>query len=107
MGESAPLWREVERKLIIKSIQSVLPNPFTPNGDGINDVVEFKIAGLLENRGEVSIYNFRGRKVRGLAGEKLWNGKSDTGEDLPLGVYLYIVKVDGTIKARGTLTLVR
>jgi gliding motility-associated-like protein len=93
--------------IIIEQIAGVLPNPFTPNSDGFNDFVTFNVQGLLESGGEVIIYNFRGRKVRELSGENRWDGKSDNGEDLPFGMYLYIVKVDGKVKASGSLTLIR
>lgn len=107
IGKSRTLTNKVSATLIIEPDGSILPDPFTPNGDGQNDFVIFNISGLLENRGEVVIYNFRGRQVRELSGQNRWDGKNDNGEDLPLGLYLYIVKVDGEVKASGTLTLVR
>jgi gliding motility-associated-like protein len=108
IGKSQTLTREAITTLIVEVLpDDVWPNPFTPNGDGYNDFVTFNVAGLLENRGEVTIYNFRGREVRRLIGENRWNGRSDGGEDLPLGLYLYVVKVGGQVKASGTLTLVR
>jgi gliding motility-associated-like protein len=108
IGKSQMLTHEATATLSVTSPpDDVWPNPFTPNGDGFNDFVTFNIAGLLENRGQVTIYNFRGSEVRKLIGENRWNGKSDAGEDLPLGLYLYIVKIGGKVKKHGSLTLVR
>ncbi len=108
IGQSGRLNKTVTATLIVLGhIDDVHPNPFTPNGDGYNDGVTFDIGGLRENDGKVEIYNFRGRKVRELSGEKHWDGKNDAGEELPSGLYLYIVKIAGAVKAKGTLTLVR
>ena len=78
----------------------VAPNPFTPNGDGINDVVElvfpvFKIQGskplVLE------VYGLDGVRVQRLeqptlhvAGEQriTWDGRGEDGALLPPGLYL-------------------
>jgi gliding motility-associated-like protein len=107
LGNSQTQEHEISATLIIEPDNSVTPNPFTPNGDGFNDIVIFNIPGLRENYGKVEIYNFRGRKVRELSGQNQWDGKDDEGEELPLGPYIYIVKVDGNVKANGTLTLIR
>ena len=78
----------------------VVPNPFTPNGDGINDVVEFafpvfKIQGqkvmLLE------VYSLSGRlllrlenPVASAAGFQhlVWDGRDDNGRLAPPGLYI-------------------
>ncbi|RME26129.1 MAG: hypothetical protein D6800_06895, partial [Candidatus Zixiibacteriota bacterium] len=87
--------------------QEVLPNPFTPNGDGFNDEVVFHIDGLQSSGGEVIIYNRRGRIVRRLYGGQPWDGRDDGGGLLPPDVYLYGVMIDGRLITSGTLTLIR
>jgi gliding motility-associated-like protein len=84
----------------------VWPNPFTPNNDGYNDFVTFDFPVNNEPL-TIEIYNFRGRKIAELKGKNRWYGKSDSGEDLQPGLYLYLVKIDGAIKVRGTITLAR
>ena len=77
-----------------------LPNPFTPNGDGINETVElvfpvFRIWGskilILE------VYALDGRRVRRVeepaqyaAGlqRMVWDGRGDGGDLLPPGLYV-------------------
>ena len=89
----------------------VVPNPFTPNGDGINDVVEFafpvfKIQGqkvmLLE------VYSLSGRlllrlenPVASAAGFQhlVWDGRDDSGRLAPPG--LYICRVGMEVDAEG------
>jgi gliding motility-associated-like protein len=87
--------------------RGVIPNPFTPNGDGFNDFVLFNYPEIITNHGTISIFNFNGRKVKEIIGDNRWYGKNDDGEDLSSGIYLYIVKIGGIIKANGTVTLVR
>ncbi len=88
------------------------PNPFTPNGDGINDVTHFSffVTNLLEPKPvRFRIYDITGRLVKTLydnstaakgfvEGEALiWNGTNDDGTRLPPGLYLFqiIVETDG------------
>lgn len=78
-----------------------LPNVFTPNGDGINDVFKF-IAGSepvsmrwmnlrIFDRAGKELYKYSGR----IDGWEGWNGKlSGTGADCPVGVYYY--EISGT-----------
>ncbi len=79
---------------IIPSIDLFLPNAFTPNGDGLNDLflpVGFSF-GSLEY--QFSIWNRWGEQVFStiVFGEG-WNGrKNNVGEAAPTGVYTYLVE---------------
>jgi gliding motility-associated-like protein len=84
----------------------VWPNPFTPNGDGFNDCVNFDFGGSSEPL-TIEIFNFRGSKVAELHNEYRWFGKDDHGEDLPAGPYLYLVKIGSAVRAKGAITLAR
>jgi len=67
-----------------------IPNVFSPNGDGINDL--FRIEGLQEED-EVSIYNRWGTKVYELANiNDGWDGRTTAGEKCSTGVYFYYIK---------------
>jgi hypothetical protein len=83
----------------------VQPNPFTPNGDGINDQVKisFDLFLLMEQVGiELDIFDLSGRQVRTLkaAGQRAgrievdWDGLDGAGQRLPPGLYLYRLSVD-------------
>ena len=82
----------------------LLPNPFTPNGDGINDAVQigfsvFKISA--DRQVDVSIYSLDGRRVwqtmqmTGSGEESVqWEGLDQAGVRVPPGLYLVRVALD-------------
>ena len=98
---------------IIPSIDLFVPNAFTPNGDGLNDLflpVGFSFGGL-EYR--FSIWNRWGEQVFSTTffGEG-WNGqKNNVGKAAPSGVYTYLIEfVDNRGERhtrKGYATLVR
>jgi len=91
------------------------PNPFTPNGDGINDEAEFEFPGLGEVPGTIKIFTLGNLRVRtievpsgaGAKQEAIWDGKDDTGAPMREGIYLYTIRAEGRIKCQGTVTLAR
>ncbi|MCC6369513.1 MAG: gliding motility-associated C-terminal domain-containing protein [Bacteroidia bacterium] len=100
----------------------VIPNIFTPNGDGINDIFFLKISNLASIK--ASIYDRWGHKVyeidtqneKNNAGGKenvnlSWDGKNQLGKELPEGTYFYVIKATGKddkdYDQKGTITLVR
>ena len=99
---------------------SVLPNPFTPNGDGINDEVVFSFdLFLVLNQVDVSlgIYDLSGRAVRHLDTVKGnagtirigWDGNDENGAKVAPGIYLYYLKIgsdDSASEHSGTISLV-
>jgi hypothetical protein len=86
---------------------AVVPNPFTPNGDGVNDAatLRYNLLSLSTPRPvEIGIYDLSGRRVRVLfSGEeangryvdKVWNGRDDAGQMVPPGLYLARIEVAG------------
>jgi len=70
----------------------IIPNTFTPNGDGINDTWEIK---SLENYPNctVAIYNRWGEKLYSSVGYPVpWDG-TYKGVNLPVGTYYYIINL--------------
>jgi gliding motility-associated-like protein len=77
--------------LFVKVLKNpVIPNAFSPNGDGINDV--WKIDYLDAYQGAtVDIFNRYGQKVYSSIGyPNPWNGKYN-GKTLPMGTYYYVI----------------
>ena len=86
-----------------KDNELLIPNAFSPNGDGIND--EFIISGSIDNEPSESyleVYNRYGTVVYRSEGSKygkdgkFWDGKGNKGnmvslgQNLPNGTYFYI-----------------
>lgn len=90
---------------------SVAPNPFTPNNDGFNDIVNFSFSEILTPPAEVVIFNISGKQVRRLSapsGDSFkWHGVDDDGRALEPGVYIYLIKANGKNISNGTITLMR
>lgn len=81
------------------------PRPFSPNGDGINDVtrVNYDLARLVNSTPlDVQIFDLAGRRVRTLfSGEQgggsfsiPWDGRDDANQLVPPGIYLIHVDLD-------------
>lgn len=83
----------------------IVPNVFTPNGDGKNDVFEF----LSQNITELNcvIFNRWGKQVAELtSADQTWDGKN--GSD---GTYFYVLKAKGLddvdYDLKGTITMIK
>ena len=85
----------------------VIPNTFTPNGDGINDI--WNINALVDYpRCTVNIYSRYGNLVfRSVGYAKAFDGNYN-GKPLPMGTYYYIINPDiGRPALTGQLTILR
>lgn len=87
----------------------VVPNVFSPNGDGQNDL--FKIDGIGIKTVAIKIYNRWGQSIFETSQfDEGWNGRTNSGKEVPEGTYFYIVDVETTTKTEtltGSLTLIR
>ena len=97
----------VPEQIIVSAVAD--PNPFTPNGDGINDETKFSffVANLLVPRPvRLIIYDVTGRRVRNLVDISSsayafveqnsipWDGRDDNGNLVSPGLYIYQITVD-------------
>jgi gliding motility-associated-like protein len=70
---------------VVVEDELIIPNVFTPNGDGVNDILILK--GVRE--ADVFIYDRWGNQIFYNSGnvQDHWNGKTVSGADCPVGVY--------------------
>ena len=116
-SQSLVVVSDLAQARLLKDV-AVVPKVFTPNGDGINDQTDVKLAifhleGAKQLR--VDIYDLSGRRVRDLSkitehpsGERRieWDGRDEAGIVVPPGIYLVRVgfatdsDADGTYASR-------
>ncbi len=108
------LCQAVSKKTIVVDIPSKLevPNVFTPNGDGSNDIFFLSAANLTEIT--ALIFDRWGNKVYELTsntGNIAWDGKNQSGKDVAEGTYFYVItakgKDDQAYNTKGNLSLYR
>ncbi|MCD6530905.1 gliding motility-associated C-terminal domain-containing protein, partial [bacterium] len=95
----------------------VHPNPFTPDGDGINEITVFDYPGMFSRAGKLEVFDIRGVKVyEGEIGpvagfddvaSRRWDGTDTQGSPLAPGLYMYVIIVDGEVVCSGTVVLAR
>ena len=72
----------------------LIPNVFTPNGDGNNDIFFITGSGIKEF--ECSIFDRWGLKMKQLNDLNIgWDGRTDSGMNACEGTYYYMIKVKG------------
>jgi gliding motility-associated-like protein len=86
-----------------------IPNAFTPNNDGKNDV--FKVYGSAVKGADIRIYTQWGAQIYETNDNATgWDGKSK-GVAQPVGMYIYVIKVrmqdEDTFIKKGTINLIR
>ncbi len=87
-----------------------IPNVFTPNGDGSNEIFNIKSTGVKEI--SLQVFNRWGQKLYEFIGPKAsWDGLTPNGKEVPEGTYFYFVKAtgfdDSKIEKHGTVNLFR
>ncbi|MFY7838899.1 MAG: PKD domain-containing protein [Lacibacter sp.] len=94
--------------VFVKVVKDIfVPNAFTPNGDGLNDVWEIAVLNAYPGS-SVKVYNRYGQLVyQSTATVKGWDGKFN-GKQQPIGTYAWVLDVgDGRKKMHGIVNIVR
>ena len=94
----------------------IAPNPFTPNGDGLNDRAQVVLSVLnvdAQRRIEARFFTLNGDEVAvrssmvvGGERELEWDGRNDAGDLVPPGLYLCRVRVDADVGSRARVQVV-
>ncbi|MBP1691618.1 MAG: hypothetical protein H6Q32_970, partial [Bacteroidetes bacterium] len=98
-----------------------LPDPFSPDGDGRDDVTVIRYQLPMRSAlVRIKVFDIRGRCVRDLAnadpvsaaGEVVWDGYDNNRQSLRIGIYiLYVEAIDETggsvVTAKKTVVLAR
>ena len=96
-------------KVNIITPKILIPNVFTPNGDGHNDIWEIHNLDLYRSC-TVNIFNRWGQLVFtsiGYPEEQGWDGTNHL-RPLPVGAYFYIIDLkDGSLPLRGSVSIIR
>ncbi len=99
-------------------VYGVSPEVFTPNGDGINEVVVFEFAVLninVEREVTLEVFDLAGRRVRQLTEIRTrsngsyaipWDGMDESGALVPPGTYLLKASVDSDSNSSGAVRVV-
>jgi gliding motility-associated-like protein len=85
----------------------VMANYMSPNGDGQNDTWKVSVPGLIKDY-SVTIIDSYGKTVFSVSNN--YNNDFDGklgGQDLPDGVYYYLIKDGNTAKFKGSITLTK
>ncbi len=107
-GNGCTISQEITVEVLIRN-QVAMPNAFTPNGDGINDL--FRMSQVNIASVNCAVFNRWGQVVfQSNDLDFAWDG-SFKGEDLDVGVYVYFMEVvfeDGeTLLKKGNVSLIR
>jgi len=99
----------VKEVLVRVGTKLYLPNSFTPNGDGLNDLFRIPPASLIELK-ELAVYDRWGARVFYTTdAAKGWDGRHK-GKEANAGVYVYTLSGQddkGKVALRGTVLLTR
>lgn len=94
-----------EGDLIVRS------NPFTPNGDGVNDLVTFNFEKVSILKPSLKLFDISGRAIATLIeydGYKFtWDGRDRYGNPAQPGVYLYLLQDSEKVVANGYVVIAR
>ncbi|MDI6757943.1 MAG: gliding motility-associated C-terminal domain-containing protein, partial [Endomicrobiia bacterium] len=101
--------RAVERASVFR-ILNVWPKVITPNVDGVNDEFNVTFENPLSEKAEGDIFDITGFKISKMTAKtdswSVWDGKSESGASVPVGIYVYHLKVGSSVK-NGTVVVAR
>lgn len=86
-----------------------IPNAFSPNGDGVNEVFRVVPFEGVETVGSLTVFNRWGQKVYENTKDVFWDGVLN-GQAAASDVYIYVIDIvcpEGRVRKTGEVTLLR
>ncbi|MCB2230638.1 lamin tail domain-containing protein [bacterium] len=95
-------------------VVAVEPQVISPDGDGIDESMSIRVSGPADVSYTIRIYDRKGREVRtfedgatDLRAEYIWDGVTDSGARLPIGMYILYVEAEGVESLKKTVVVAR
>jgi hypothetical protein len=92
---------------------NIEPNPFSPDGDGLEDQAVFCYTLPIESNLTIKIYDLKGRLIKTLieeescvSGELTWDGKDDDGKTARIVIYIVWAEAAGNSHSQIKTTVV-
>ncbi len=111
VGKSGVIKSSSHNLTVFKPGKLLIPNIFTPNGDGSNDTFDLRSGseGIIVN--SIEIKNDRGVTVFKSDGSAMWEGVENNGNVCPSGTYQYFISAidrnHEVYKKMGNVVLIR
>lgn len=93
---------------------TIEPNVFSPDGDGFEDMAVISVEAPKDKELTMRIYDRQGRIVKTvLDGERYikdsyeWDGRSDSGNRLPIGIYILYFEAAGSESVKKPIVIAR
>jgi hypothetical protein len=95
-------------------ILTATPQTISPDGDGIDEVMVFRVVATVSAHCTLRIFDRSGRVVRSLlssqllsSNEILWDGYDSNGGRLPVGIYVALLDMEGGASVRKAVVIAR
>jgi len=115
--EVVPLFVQTGQDLIVQGTPLNYPNPYDPGVPGATTLISYVLSkpanitlSIHDTFGTpVARMNFGSGNNGGRAGYNAvpWNGRSDAGQVVGNGIYIYLIIADGRVAAKGKLMILK
>ncbi len=93
---------------------SISPQVFSPDGDGFEDETIISLTSVQASGYTLKIYDRTGREVKTFLDDQTdllatyrWDGRTDSGERLPIGIYICYFEAEGVESVKETVVIAR